>query len=127
MIKEFREFIARGNVIDLAVGIIIGAAFTAIVSSLVADIITPLLGIVLGQIDFSGIVLQVGSATVRIGVFIQSIITFLITAFVVFLLVRTINNMNKKPEVPAAPAAPTTEEKLVTALERLNAHLDKRQ
>lgn len=127
MIKEFREFIARGNVIDLAVGVIIGAAFTAIVNSLVTDIITPLLGIVLGQIDFSSIVIQVGSATLNIGLFLNAVISFLLTAFVLFLIIRAINRMNKpKPAPPAPPAGPTTEEKLLTAIEKLNSYLEKR-
>jgi large conductance mechanosensitive channel len=127
MIKEFREFIARGNVIDLAVGIIIGGAFTAIVGSLVKDIITPILGIFLGGIDFSGIVITVGSAQIMVGLFINAVISFLIIAFVVFMLVRTINNMTKKKveEAPATPPAPTTEELTLKALEKLNTTLDK--
>jgi large conductance mechanosensitive channel len=128
MIKEFRDFIARGNVIDLAVGIIIGGAFTAIVGSLVKDIITPILGIFLGGIDFSGIVITVGSAQIMVGLFINAVISFLIIAFVVFMMVRTINRMTKKKAeepAPTTPAAPTTEELTLKALEKLNATLDK--
>ncbi|KZV01787.1 Large-conductance mechanosensitive channel [Lactiplantibacillus plantarum] len=84
MIQEFKEFISRGNVMDLAVGVIIGAAFTAIVKSLVNNLINPLIGVFLGQIDFSSLVLKVGNATFKYGSFINSVINFLIIAFVVF-------------------------------------------
>lgn len=103
MMKEFKKFIARGNVLDLAVGIIVGSAFTAIVTSLVNDIITPLLGIILGGVDFSGLSIQVLDATIMYGAFIQAIINFLLIAFSVFLMVKTINRFYKKPEAPAAP------------------------
>ena len=105
-IGEFKEFIMRGNVIDLAVGVIIGGAFQAIVSSLVDDILMPLLGIVLGKVDFSGLVAQVGDASVAYGKFITAIINFIIMAFVIFLIVKAINkvaNINKKEEPEAAP------------------------
>ena len=106
MLKEFREFISRGNVIDLAVAVIIGAAFTAIINSLVNDIIMPLVGVVLGGVDFSAIVITVGSAQIGVGKFIQAIINFLIIAWVVFLIVKGINRVNRNKEaVPAAPAA----------------------
>ena len=106
MLKEFREFINRGNVIDLAVAVIIGGAFTAIVNSLVNDIIMPLVGVLLGGVDFASIVITVGSAEIGVGKFIQAIINFLIIAWVVFLMVRAINRVNKKKEAePAAPAA----------------------
>lgn len=100
MIKEFKKFIARGNVIDLAVGIIIGSAFTAIVTSLVGDILTPLLGIILGGIDFSGLSIKVFDATILYGAFIQAIINFLLIAISVFLLVKAINRFRKKEEPP---------------------------
>ena len=96
MIKEFRAFITRGNVIDLAVAVIIGAAFTAIVKSLVDDIIMPLIGIVLGGVDFTALVIQVGAATITYGNFIQAIINFVLIALVVFLLVRSINRMQER-------------------------------
>lgn len=85
MLKEFKEFIARGNVMDLAVGVIIGAAFTAIVKSLVSDLINPLIGIFLGKIDLSNLVFSIGSAHFRYGSFLNEVINFLIIAFVVFL------------------------------------------
>ncbi|GAA3617428.1 large-conductance mechanosensitive channel protein MscL [Secundilactobacillus similis] len=117
MLKEFKEFIARGNVMDLAVGVIIGAAFTAIVKSLVDNIINPLIGIFLGQIDFSSLVFKVGNATFKYGSFINSIINFLIIAFVVFLLVKAINKMmpakdNSSEETPT----PTKEEKYLSEI-----------
>lgn len=95
-IAEFKKFIMRGNVIDLAVGVIIGGAFQTIVNSLVDDIITPLLGIVLGKIDFSTLVVQIGEATISYGKFITAIINFLIMALVIFTIVKTINDVSEK-------------------------------
>jgi large conductance mechanosensitive channel len=105
MLREFREFINRGNVLDLAVAVVMGVAFGAIVSSLVDDIIMPIIGIIIGGIDFSGLSLQVGEATVAYGNFIQAVINFLIIAWVIFMLVRTMNRVmgKKKEEAPAAP------------------------
>lgn len=106
-LKEFGEFINRGNVMDLAVGIIIGAAFTAIVNSLVNDLIMPLIGILIGGVDFSGLALQVGGASLTYGNFIQAIFNFLIIGFAVFWLVKTVNRFRKQEEAkPAAPPAP---------------------
>src|SRR5262245_21685483 len=120
MLKEFRDFINRGNVMDLAVAVIIGAAFGAIVTSLVNDIIMPIIGVIIGGIDFSGLALTIGSATIGYGNFLQAIVNFLIIAFVVFLLVRTINQLRKKEaDKPADPPAPTTEEKLLTEIRDL--------
>jgi large conductance mechanosensitive channel len=122
MLKEFKEFAMRGNVVDMAVGIIIGAAFGTIVSSLVNDVIMPPIGLLLGNVDFSNlfIVLKEGTApgpyaslsaakaagavSLNVGVFINAIINFVIVAFAVFLLIRSINKLRKAP----APAAPTT-------------------
>lgn len=108
MLKEFRDFINRGNVIDLAVAVIIGGAFGAIVTSLVNDVIMPLVGIVIGGIDFSGLTITAGDAQILYGNFIQAIVNFLIIAFVIFLIVRSINKM-KKPAPPTEPAAPPEE------------------
>jgi large conductance mechanosensitive channel len=120
MIGEFRDFINRGNVMDLAVGIIIGAAFTAIVNSLVNDLIMPIIGIITGGVDFSGLALTVGEASLSYGNLIQAIINFLIIAFVVFWLVKAVNRFRAKEEAtPAEPAAPTTEEKLLTEIRDL--------
>ncbi len=97
-IKEFKEFISRGSVLDMAVGIIIGGAFTAIVKSLVEDIFTPLLGLILGQVNFKGLSIKVGDAQIMYGLFIEAIVTFLLTAFCVFLLIKAINRFRKKKE-----------------------------
>jgi large conductance mechanosensitive channel len=134
MLKEFREFISRGSVVDLAVGIIIGSAFTAIVNSLVGDIIMPVIGLMLSGVDFSEIVITLREATatseavtINIGLFLNSVISFLIVAFSVFLLVKSINRIQKQfekeQEVAEAVAGPTTEEKLVAVLERLEKKL----
>jgi len=108
MIKEFREFIMRGNVMDLAVGVIIGGAFGKIVASLVSDILMPVIGLIIGGIDFSGLAFTIGSAKVTYGNFINNVIDFLIIAAVIFLLVKGINSLTRKPA--PAPAAPTTKE-----------------
>jgi large conductance mechanosensitive channel len=124
MLKEFRDFIARGNVVDLAVAVIIGAAFGAIVSSFVKDIVMPIISLLTGGIDFTNWFIplkpgttfatlkaaqEAGVATINIGIFVNAIITFLIVAFAMFLVVKSINRM-KKP-APAAPAAaPTTKD-----------------
>ncbi len=124
MINEFKAFIMKGNVMDLAVGIIIGAAFTAIVGSLVADLINPIIGLILGSVDLSNmyVVLKgtvpegasltaardAGAAVFAYGSFITAVINFLIIAFVVFMLIKAMNKlMPKKPEAPAAPAGPS--------------------
>lgn len=105
MLKEFKEFAIRGNVMDLAVAVIIGAAFGKIVTSLVDHILTPLLGLVMGGIDFSGLNTQIGGAVIEWGLFIQAIIDFIIIAFVIFLLVRAINRLKREE-----PTTPTTKE-----------------
>ena len=120
MIQEFKKFIMRGNVLDLAVGVIIGAAFTAIVDSLVNDIIMPIIGVILGGVDFSSLAITVGEATITYGNFIQAIINFLLIALVLFLLIRAINRVSRKrAEAPAPPPAPTAEEKLLTEIRDL--------
>ena len=108
LMDEFKAFINRGNVMNMAVGVIIGGAFTAIVNSLVNDIINPLLG-VFGGINFSEYSLPLkGEATLNYGNFITAVINFFIMAFVIFLLVKAVNKLTEKEEVPAPPAAPTT-------------------
>ncbi|KAB7614761.1 large conductance mechanosensitive channel protein MscL [Amylibacter sp. SFDW26] len=125
MLNEFKDFIAKGNVMDMAVGIIIGAAFTAIVGSLVADIINPIIGIFMGGIDFSGLSAKVGSAELTYGNFIMAIINFLIIAFVVFMLVRKVNQIKEatakaeEEAAPAEPAGPTDNELLADILKAL--------
>jgi large conductance mechanosensitive channel len=121
MFKEFKEFAMRGNVVDMAVGIIIGAAFGSIVKSLVDDVLMPVIGLLLGNVDFSNffLVLKAGkvpgpyatmaeakaatAVTMNYGLFINSIVTFLIVAFAVFLLIKQINSLKRREEVPAAP------------------------
>ncbi len=106
MLSEFKKFILRGNVIDLAVAVVIAVAFGAIVTSLVNDIIMPLVGIVLGGLDFAALSATVGSAVVAYGKFIQAIVNFLIVGFVIFLVVKAINKASgpKKVETAAPPA-----------------------
>ena len=118
MIKEFKEFIQRGNVIDLAVGVIIGAAFGKIVSSLVDDILMPVIGIILGKIDFTNLTVTVGSAVIKYGSFIQNLIDFIIVAFCIFLIVKFVNKLTKKKkeEKKAEPPAPSKEEVLLTEI-----------
>ena len=96
--NEFKEFITRGNVMSMAIGIIIGGAFTTIVQSLVNDVITPLLGIILGGLDFTGIAITVVDEKLMVGNFIQAVITFLLTALVIFSMVKTLNSFFKKKE-----------------------------
>lgn len=96
MIKEFKEFISRGNMMDLAVGVIIGAAFTAIVNSLVKDLINPLIGLFIGKIDLSNLKFTVGEATFKYGSFLNAVINFLIIALVVFFLIKLVNKMMPK-------------------------------
>lgn len=103
--KDFRDFVMRGNVIDLAVAVILGVAFGAIVTSLVNDIIMPVIGVLLGGIDFTSLTREVGDAVIAYGNFIQAIVNFVVIAFVIFLIVRTINRMSRPPEVVAAPPA----------------------
>ncbi len=142
MIKEFKEFIARGNVVDLAVGIIIGAAFTAIVNSLVADLINPIIGLLTGGTDFSGHYLVLkgnvadgaslaaardsGAAVFAYGAFLSAVINFLIIAWAVFLLVKGVNKLQsaaarQKEEAAAAPAGPTQEDLLLQIRDELRA------
>ena len=121
MLQEFKDFISKGNVMDMAVGIIVGAAFTAIVGSLVDDLINPLIGIFMGGVDFGGLTASVGEATFTYGNFIMAIINFLIVAFVVFMLVKAVNKAKdaatpEEEAAPEEPAGPTQEELLAEIL-----------
>lgn len=131
-IGEFKEYISRGNVVDMAVGIIVGSSFTAIVTSLVNDIITPIIGYIIGGINFSdfkfefpALIEGMTPATISYGVFIQAIINFLITAFAVFCLVKAMNSLRRKKEEPApepeAPKEPelTADQQLLTEIRDL--------
>ncbi|MEM8570460.1 MAG: large-conductance mechanosensitive channel protein MscL [Pseudomonadota bacterium] len=129
MVREFRDFIARGNVMDMAVGIIMGAAFTAIVASLVDDLVNPLIGLFTGGVDFSSHMVRVGegedAAAFMYGNFVNAIIKFLIVAWVVFLLVKGVNRL-KEAALPEeteeeAPAGPSQEELLVEIRDLLKA------
>ncbi len=124
MLNEFKAFAMRGNVVDMAVGIIIGAAFGKIVSSLVADVIMPPIGMIMGSVDFSDLVIALGegegAATLNYGLFINTVINFLIVAFAIFMLIKGINSMKKKEEAkPAEPAKPSAEENLLTEIRDL--------
>ena len=110
MAKEFREFAIKGNVMDLAVGVIIGAAFGKIVSSLVEDVVMPVIGSLMGGLDFSGLAVKIGSATLKYGKFLQTCLDFLIIAWAIFLIVKLINRLKREEEKPApAPATPRHE------------------
>jgi large conductance mechanosensitive channel len=121
MMKEFKEFAMKGNMLDMAVGIIIGAAFGKVISSLVGDVIMPPLGLLIGGIDFSamGILLKEGvgnapATVLKYGSFVQALVDFLIVAFAIFLLVKGVNSLRrKKEEAPAAPSAPPAQEVLL--------------
>ncbi len=132
MIKEFKEFVMRGNVIDLAVAVVIGGAFGKIVSSLVADVIMPPLGLLLGGVDFADLQIVLKEAVVvdgevsaeavalRYGVFVQTILDFLIIAFAIFMVIKAYNSTKKQEEeAPAAPPEPSNEEKLLTEIRDL--------
>ncbi len=109
MLKEFKTFVMRGNVLDLAVAVIIGGAFGKIIGSLVNDILMPLIGLVMGGLDFSALNFAVGDAVIAYGAFIQAIVDFLVIAFVIFIIVKSANSAKKKEPAPA-PAEPTTKE-----------------
>ncbi len=133
MLKEFREFAMKGNMVDLAIGVIIGAAFGALVNSLVQDIFTPILGWIFGGADFSNLFIQLSGdkqdtlaaaqeagATIAYGNFINVLISFLIVAWVLFLFIKAMNRMRRKEEAaPAAPPAPPKEEVLLTEIRDL--------
>ena len=120
MLKEFKEFAMKGNVLDMAIGVIIGGAFGKIITSLVSDVLMPPLGLLLGKVDFSSLVLNLsgtpqpslaaakaaGAPTVNYGVFLQTVLDFIIIAFVIFMLVKQVNRL----KTPAAPSAPTTKD-----------------
>ncbi|MBP6606292.1 MAG: large-conductance mechanosensitive channel protein MscL [Nitrospira sp.] len=135
MLKEFKEFAMKGNVLDMAIGVIIGGAFGKIVSSLVSDVLMPPIGLLMGKVDFSSLFIDLsqtspaslaaakaaGAPTLNYGVFLQSVFDFIIVAFVIFMLVKQVNRFKK--EAPAAPPppppAPTSEEKLLTEIRDL--------
>ena len=122
LFAEFKQFIARGNVIDLAVGVIIGAAFKSIVDSLTNDILMPFLGLFINESSFTALQFHVGDAVVNFGSFIQAVINFVIMALVIFFMVKIINRFHrkkKKEEAPPPPPEPSAEEKLLTEIRDL--------
>jgi large conductance mechanosensitive channel len=125
MVSEFKDFAMRGNVVDMAVGIVIGGAFGKIVSSFVADVLMPPIGLMLGGVDFSDLAVTLKDATegaeavlLKYGVFIQSVVDFLIIAFAIFMVIKAMNSLKKEepPEEPAAPPEPSNEEKLLAEI-----------
>ena len=138
MLKEFKEFAMKGNVLDMAIGVIIGGAFGKIVSSLVSDVLMPPIGLLMGKVDFSSLFIDLsrtspaslaaakaaGSPTINYGVFLQSIFDFIIVAFVIFMLVKQVNRFKKEAPAapPPSPPAPTNEEKLLTEIRDLLKH-----
>jgi large conductance mechanosensitive channel len=120
MLQEFRSFAMKGNVVDLAVGVIIGGAFGKIVSSLVGDVVMPLIGLLAGGVNLTGLSATVGAATLAYGKFLQSCLDFLIIAGVIFIAVRLINRMrHEAPAAPATPAAPPRQEVLLEEIRDL--------
>ncbi len=135
MLKEFKEFAMKGNVLDMAIGVIIGGAFGKIVSSMVSDVLMPPIGLLMGKVDFSSLFIDLsqtsppslaaakaaGAPTLNYGVFLQSLFDFLIIAFVIFMLVKQVNRFKKEepPAAPPAPPEPTNEEKLLTEIRDL--------
>ncbi len=134
MVKEFRDFIVRGNVLDLAVAVIIGAAFNSVVKSLVNDVIMPPIGWLLGGVDFSNLFInlsgkgyaslmaaeEAGAPIIKYGLFVNNVINFLIIAFVIFMIIKQVNRLQKpKEEAPAPPPEPTAEEKLLAEIRDL--------
>ena len=134
MLREFRDFIMRGNVLDLAVAVIIGAAFNSVVKSLVNDVIMPPIGWLLGGVDFSNLFIdlsgkgyaslvaaeEAGAPIIKYGLFVNNVINFLIIAFVIFMIIKQVNRLQKpKEEAPAPPPEPTAEEKLLAEIRDL--------
>ncbi|WP_339741436.1 large conductance mechanosensitive channel protein MscL [uncultured Maricaulis sp.] len=134
MFKEFKDFAMRGNVVDLAVGFILGGAFSTIVKSLVTDILMPIIGMLMGGVNFSGLFIalnnetyaslaeaqEAGAATINYGIFIDNVISFIIVAFALFLIIKGINSMKKEEAAaPEAPAAPSTDQVLLMEIRDL--------
>lgn len=124
-IKEFKEFIARGNVVDLAVGVVIGGAFSKIVSSLVNDIIMPLVGIIIGGIDFTNLSIKFKDATINYGNFIQTVIDFLIVAWCIFIVIKLINSFQRKKKEEDKKEEPPKKDEQIIILEEIRDILKK--
>ena len=124
MLQEFKDFAMRGNVVDMAVGIVIGGAFGKIVSSFVSDVIMPPIGMLMGGVDFSELAIALGegegAASINYGMFINTVLDFIIIAFAIFMVIKGLNSMKKKEEeAPAAPPKPSAEETLLTEIRDL--------
>jgi large conductance mechanosensitive channel len=119
MIKEFRDFLKRGNVIDLAVAVVVGTAFTAVVDSLVNDILMPIIGLIIGGIDFSNLIFQFGDIVITYGNFIQALVNFILIAFALFIVIRAYNKIQKKHEDQEVTPAPSAEERLLSEIRDL--------
>lgn len=125
MLSEFKKFAVKGNIIDLAVGVVIGTAFSKIVTSLVNDILMPFIGLLIGGINFASLEFRIGEASIKYGNFIQTVVDFLIVAFSIFIFVRFINRIRKEFEKPApppptsAPPVPSKEEMLLTDIKNI--------
>lgn len=120
VVKEFKEFAIKGNVVDLAVGVIIGGAFGKIVASMVEDVIMPLVGTLLGGMNFAGLTLKIGEATLKYGKFLQTCLDFLIVAWAIFVAVKLINRLKREePAAPVMPAAPPRQEVLLEEIRDL--------
>jgi len=119
MLQEFKSFAMKGNVVDLAVGVIIGAAFGKIVSSLVGDVIMPLVGVLVGGVNLTGLAVKVGSATLSYGKFLQTCLDFVIIAWAIFVAVKLINRLRREEPAPAAPAEPPRQEVLLAEIRDL--------
>lgn len=117
--SEFKTFIARGNVLDMAVGVIVGGAFKTIADSLTNDILMPLLGILVGRVSFADLVLTIGSAEIAYGNFIQAVLNFLIMAFAVFCIVKVDNRFHRKKKEETPPPSPTAQEQLLAEIRDL--------
>lgn len=116
VLKEFRDFAIKGNVLDLAVGLVIGASFGKIVSSLVGDVLMPTLGLIMGKLDFSSLALTVGESKIAYGMFIQSVVDFVIVAFCIFIVIKQVNRFKKSAPPPPPPPAPKEEVRLLTEI-----------
>lgn len=125
LVTEFKEFISRGNVIDLAVGVIIGGAFTTIVNSLVNDIIMPLISVLLGTVNFTALQVVIGTAVIPYGNFIQAVVNFLLTALAVFAMIKVINSLHRKKEEQPAPEKPAEPSEEILLLREIRDSLKK--
>lgn len=116
ILKEFRDFAMKGNVLDLAVGVVIGAAFGKIVSSLVGDVLMPTLGLIMGKLDFSTLALTIGESKIAYGMFLQAVVDFVIVAFCIFIVIKQVNRFKKSAPPPPPAPAPKEEVKLLTEI-----------